>query len=103
MKITQRDVQYVADLANLELTEVERARMENDLNAILGYIDQLAEVNTGNVEPMAQVMQIAEPDSLAASRLRHDELRECLPRDAALANAPQSDGTFFRVPKVIDR
>ena len=103
MKITQRDVQYVADLANLELTEVERTRMENDLNAILDYIDQLAEVNTGNVEPTAQVMQIAEPDSLAANKLRPDELRECVPRDAALANAPQSDGTFFRVPKVIER
>ncbi|HEX4664858.1 MAG TPA: Asp-tRNA(Asn)/Glu-tRNA(Gln) amidotransferase subunit GatC [Terriglobales bacterium] len=103
MKITQNDVQYVAGLANLELTDPERAHLEKDLNAILEYIGRLAEVDTSNVEPMAQVMQIASSGSLAADGLRSDEPRECLPRDAALTNAPQTDGAFFRVPKVIER
>jgi len=103
MKVTQRDVQYVANLANLELTGDERARMEKDLNAILDHIDGLAEVDTTNVEPMAQVMQIASSATLPAHVLRSDERRPSLPRDLALANAPQSDGVFFRVPKVIER
>jgi aspartyl-tRNA(Asn)/glutamyl-tRNA(Gln) amidotransferase subunit C len=77
--------------------------MERDLNAILSYVDQLSELDTSNLDPMAQVAQIAELKSDPSDVLRRDELRECLSRDAALANAPQSDGTFFRVPKVIDR
>ena len=103
MKITQKDVQYVAGLANLELTDSERAHLEKDLNAILEYIGRLAEVDTSNVEPMAQVMQIASSGVLAGDGLRSDEPRESLPRDAALVNAPQTDGAFFRVPKVIER
>jgi len=105
MKITRKDVQYVAGLANLELTDDEQARMEKDLNSILGYIDQLSELDTSNVEPMAQVMQLAAATNTnnAVESLRDDELRESLPRAAALENAPQTDGAFFRVPKVIER
>jgi aspartyl-tRNA(Asn)/glutamyl-tRNA(Gln) amidotransferase subunit C len=103
MKITQKDVAYVANLANLDLTEAERARMEKDLNAILEYVDQLRELNTDNVEPMAQVSQLGTTTGSTADPLRADEPRECLPREAALAGAPQSDGIFFRVPKVIER
>ena len=105
MKITRKDVQYVAGLANLELTDDEQARMEKDLNSILGYIDQLSELDTSNVEPMAQVMQWAAATNTnnAVESLRDDELRECLPPAAALENAPQTDGAFFRVPKVIER
>jgi aspartyl-tRNA(Asn)/glutamyl-tRNA(Gln) amidotransferase subunit C len=103
MKITDKDVRYISDLANLKLTDVERAGMERDLNAILSYVDQLSELDTSNLDAMAQVAQIAELKSDPSDVLRRDELRECLSRDAALANAPQSDGTFFRVPKVIER
>ena len=103
MKITQKDVAYVANLANLDLTETERARMEKDLNAILEYVDQLSELNTDNVQPMAQVSQLGTATGSTAAPLREDEPRECLPREAALAGAPQSDGSFFRVPKVIER
>jgi len=103
MKITDQDVRYVADLANLELTDTERAGMEKDLNSILGYIGQLSELDTSNLEPMAQVAQIAASKSAAADILRPDDLRECLPHDSAMANAPLSDGVFFRVPKVIER
>ena len=55
MKVRSKDVQYVADLANLELTAEERSRMERDLNSILDYIDRLNELDTSNVAPMAQV------------------------------------------------
>ena len=55
MKITEKDVSYVADLAHLDLTAEERTRMVKDLNSILGYIDQMNELDTANVEPMAQV------------------------------------------------
>jgi aspartyl-tRNA(Asn)/glutamyl-tRNA(Gln) amidotransferase subunit C len=103
VKVTEQDVEYVAGLANLDLTAAERLRMRTDLNAILEYIDQLSAVETSNVEPMAQVAQIATAIDTRESGLRADERRECLPREAALANAPQSDGTFFRVPKVIER
>ena len=103
MKITQKDVSYVANLANLELTDAERAWMEKDLNAILEYVDQLSELHTDNIEPMAQVSQRGTATGSTSDPLRADEARECLPHEAALAGAPQSDGTFFRVPKVIER
>jgi aspartyl-tRNA(Asn)/glutamyl-tRNA(Gln) amidotransferase subunit C len=97
MKVTNQDVSYVAGLANLELTAEERQRMVRDLNSILGYIDRLNQLDTENVPPMAQTeLQIAYP-------LRDDALRPCLPREAALANAPDTDGTFFKVPKVIEK
>jgi len=103
MKITQKDVAYVASLANLDLTNDERVRMEKDLNAILEYVDQLSELDTSNVAPMTQVSQLGAASKTTADPLRPDELGECLPHEAAMAGAPQSDGTFFRVPKVIER
>ncbi len=103
MKITQKDVQYVANLASLELTAQETAPMEKDLTAILDYIDQLSEVDTSAVEPMTLGVQIAAIDSDPALNLRPDEVRDCLPREAALQNAPLAADGFFRVPKVIER
>jgi aspartyl-tRNA(Asn)/glutamyl-tRNA(Gln) amidotransferase subunit C len=103
MKITRADVQYVAALANLELTDSEQLRMEKDLNAILDYVDELTAVETTNVEPLAQVMQVAAVQPDAPDSLRADELRDSLSRTAALQNAPQADEAFFRVPKVIER
>lgn len=102
MKITQKDVEYVATLANLQLSSAERERMEKDLNSILDYIDMLSEVDTSNVEPMAQVQGVS-GKGIASDPLRADELWPSLPRELALKNAPQSDGAFFRVPKVIER
>jgi aspartyl-tRNA(Asn)/glutamyl-tRNA(Gln) amidotransferase subunit C len=105
--VSEKDVSYVAELANLELTAEERARMLKDLNSILGYIDRLNELDTSNLEPMAQV---ASHDSGSgsdanpfSSAMREDERRPCLPREDALRNAPVSDGVFFKVPKVIER
>lgn len=97
MKITDQDVTYVSDLANLELTAEERRRMVRDLNSILDYIDRLNELDTANVPPMAQtVLKDVEA-------MREDALVPCLPHEAALVNAPDSDGDFFKVPKVIEK
>ncbi|HEY0566073.1 MAG TPA: Asp-tRNA(Asn)/Glu-tRNA(Gln) amidotransferase subunit GatC [Terriglobales bacterium] len=105
MKVIRQDVDYVAELAHLELTEEESARMERDLNSILDYIDTLAELDTTGIEPMAQVAAPLQASQAAddESELRADQLRPSLPHDAALANAPNTDGTFFKVPKVIER
>jgi aspartyl-tRNA(Asn)/glutamyl-tRNA(Gln) amidotransferase subunit C len=108
MKVTEKDVQYVADLANLELTEAESKRFLNDLNSILEYIDTLNELDTSNVEPMAQVAARYGGEGKPEGErygyaLRADELRPSLPHDVALQNAPDTDGTYFKVPKVIER
>ena len=111
MKVTEKDVAYVADLANLELSDQERERMLRDLNAILDYMDRLNELDTSNVEPMAQISsRLPGPSSeikgSLANAMREDQvegLRPSLPHDIALANAPATDGTFFKVPKVIER
>jgi aspartyl-tRNA(Asn)/glutamyl-tRNA(Gln) amidotransferase subunit C len=112
MKITENDVNYVADLANLELTEEERVRMVRDLNSILDYVDMLGRLDTENVEPMAQVSDRYGVDSSKtgserfAYARREDVLfglRPSLPHDQALANAPDADAHYFRVPKVIER
>jgi aspartyl-tRNA(Asn)/glutamyl-tRNA(Gln) amidotransferase subunit C len=112
MKVTERDVAYVADLANLELSDDERTRMVRDLNSILGHVDSLSELDTTNVPPMAQVSDRYGVDESKQGTERfayssrddvHEGLRKSFRREVALANAPDSDGTFFRVPKVIER
>lgn len=108
MKVSEKDVMYVADLANLELTPEERARMLLDLNSILEYVYRLNQLDTTGVPPMAQVSDrygIAEKNGSASFEyaMRADELGLSLDRQLALANAPESDGKFFKVPKVIER
>lgn len=108
MKVTEKDVAYVADLANLELTEEERARMVRDLNSILDHIDRLNRLDTAKVAPMAQVSdRYGDPAKTGTARFEHamrpDAPGTCLTREAALGNAPDSDGAFFKVPKVIER
>lgn len=109
MKVTEQDVLYVADLANLELTSEERGRMVRDLNSILEYMDMLNRVDTGEVEPMAQTSDRFGIDDARtgtgrfAYAMREDEVRPSLERDAVMKNAPESDGKFFKVPKVIEK
>jgi aspartyl-tRNA(Asn)/glutamyl-tRNA(Gln) amidotransferase subunit C len=114
VNVTDKDVAYVADLANLELTEEERVRMLRDLNSILEYVERLSELETGKVAPMAQVSdrygknndesrQGSDRFAFAIREDVKDGLRKSLPHDAALKNAPDTDGTFFEVPKVIER
>ena len=106
--ITEKDVLYVADLANLELTPDERTRFVKDLNSILEYIGRLNELNTEDVPPMAQVSDRYGPtpnvsgDKFAYAQ-RDDTPRPCLPHDLAMRNAPDTDGNFFKVPKVIEK
>ena len=112
MKVTEKDVDYVASLANLDLSAEERTGMVRDLNSILDYVDRLSELDTSNVEPMAQVSDRYEArgDGQGTNRFEYatrednlEGLRKSLSQEAALANAADSDGTFFRVPKVIER
>ena len=97
MKVSEKDVLYVAELANLELTPEECARMVRDLNSILEYVDRLDQLDTTGVPPMAQVLEQYEKPAM-----RSDEPGPCLDRHQVLEAAPEADGVFFKVPKVID-
>lgn len=101
-KISGQDVTYVADLANLELTPEERTRMEKDLNSILDYVDLLNELDTSSVPPMTQVFS-DKGSAKFEQAFRADELRPSLPHEAAMQNAPDTDGDFFKVPRVIEK
>src|SRR6267378_92780 len=100
MKVTDKDVAYVADLANLELTAEEGASMLRDLNSILEYVDRLSELDTSKVPPMAQVSDRYGVDESKQGTERFayanredipEGLRKSLPHDTALENAPDSD------------
>ncbi len=112
MKVTDKDVAYVAELANLELTSEEHNGMLRDLNSILDYIDRLNELDTTDVPAMAQVSdrygvdeskQGSERFAYANRKDVVEGLRKSLPHEVALANAPDANEDFFRVPKVIER
>jgi aspartyl-tRNA(Asn)/glutamyl-tRNA(Gln) amidotransferase subunit C len=98
LKITEKEVRYVADLANLRLTDDEVNRMVHDLDEILEHVGKMNELDTTAVEPMAQVIFES-----SASTLRADIEQESLGNEAALKNAPQPGSGFFKVPKVIER
>jgi aspartyl-tRNA(Asn)/glutamyl-tRNA(Gln) amidotransferase subunit C len=102
--VTIEDVRRVAELANLELTAEEEPPMQRDLNAILGHIAQLNELDTSGIPAMAQVGEIlgGVSDTTGIS-LRADVVRPSLDRSVVIAEAPESDGRFFKVPKVIER
>jgi aspartyl-tRNA(Asn)/glutamyl-tRNA(Gln) amidotransferase subunit C len=112
MRVTEKDVAYVAELANLELTNKERVRMLRDLNSILQHIDMLNELDTDKVQAMAQISDRFGVDRVQTEGNRfayasredvHEGLRKSLPHELALENAADTDGTFFIVPKVIER
>lgn len=103
-EVTIEDVRRVAELANLELTPEEEPRMQGDLNSILEYVAQLNELNTSDVPPMAQVGEVLE--GMAHTRgeaLRCDAVQPSVDRTLVMAAAPETDGRFFKVPKVIER
>ena len=102
--VSIEDVRRVAELANLELTAEEEPRMQRDLNAILGHIAQLNELDTKDVVPMAQVGEMLGGTAHERGEtLREDAVRPSLDRAAVMAVAPETDGRFFKVPKVIER
>jgi aspartyl-tRNA(Asn)/glutamyl-tRNA(Gln) amidotransferase subunit C len=99
VKITEKEVRYVADLANLKLTGEEIGRLSKDLDEILTHIDTLNELDTSNVQPMTQVLYDAEE----TATLREDRERPTLGNQAALANAPLAGAGYYKVPKVMER
>jgi aspartyl-tRNA(Asn)/glutamyl-tRNA(Gln) amidotransferase subunit C len=102
--VTIEDVRRVAELANLELTAEEEPLMQRDLNAILGHIAQLNELDTAGLPAMAQVGEIlGGVADVTGISLRADVVRPSLDRAVVMAEAPESDGRFFKVPKVIER
>ena len=95
MKLSTSDVEYVAKLARLEVTEAEKEKFTAQLNDILLYIDKLNELDTQGVAPMTHAIAVT-------NAFREDKIEESLGTQKALANAPDARGEFFRVPKVID-
>ncbi len=93
--ISDKDVEHVARLARLALTESERARMREQLSAILQYIDKLKAIDVEGVEPTSHAVPLV-------NVMRDDEPGPCLPQSDALANAPDRAGEFFRVPRIIE-
>jgi len=95
MSLTRDDVKKVAGLARLRMTDNQMDELLPKMNNIVGFIEQLAEVDTDNVEPLANVARSTLP-------LRTDEITDGECRDKVLANAPESEEGFFAVPKVVE-
>ena len=102
--VSLEQVRHVAALASLQLSPEEEPRMQHDLNAVLGYIASLNELDTTGVAPMAQVEQVLDlPVQAAGADLRPDTEKPSVDRAAVMREAPETDGRFFKVPKVIER
>ena len=95
MKITMKEVEHVARLARLELTNEEKERMRAQLDSILSYIDKLNELDTSAVEPTSHVLPMM-------NVFRDDEVRPSLSQEETLANAPDRQDLFFRVPRILE-
>ncbi len=95
MKITRAEVQHVAQLARLAVTDDEVDRLATQLSSLLEYVEKLGELSLDDVEPTAHVHEIV-------NAMRDDVPAPSLPREAALSNAPMVEDGCFRVPKVID-
>ena len=100
-KVTLQDVERVAELAHLKLTQGETHSMLHDLNAILDHVAQLSELDTSSVAPLAQISELE--GTGGASTLRDDAVRPSLDRTAVMSQAPETGKGFFKVPKVIER
>ena len=95
MKLSTKEVEYVARLARLEVTNKETEKFTAQLNDILGYIDKLNEIDTTGVEPMTHAIAVT-------NAFREDKIVDSIGTEKSLSNAPDGRGEFFRVPKVID-
>ncbi|MHC4476537.1 MAG: Asp-tRNA(Asn)/Glu-tRNA(Gln) amidotransferase subunit GatC [Planctomycetota bacterium] len=94
-RIDAGQVRKVAKLSRLELTEAEVEEFTGHLSAILEYVEKMNELDTDNVEPLAHCLPVS-------NVFRTDQVKESLGTEKALANAPQQDGEFFKVPKILD-
>lgn len=95
MSVTKEDVAYIANLARLQPDEAQIETLMRDMNRILGYMEQLNQVDTTEVVPLDHVIEIP-PD------YRTDVALPPLDHNKALSNAPDADSDYFRVPKVIE-
>lgn len=91
--ITVKDVEHVAKLARLELTETEKEKFTKQLGDVLKYVEQMNEVDTTNVKPMAHAFDIV-------NVMREDEVVTEVSREELLKNAPEEENGFFKVPKI---
>jgi len=96
MAITIQDVEHIAKLARLKLTEEEKQRFQKELGKIIEYFDQLKKLSTEGVPPTTHVVALE-------NVLREDVIKPSLPVEEALANAPDRKGNYFRVPKVVEK
>ena len=94
--VSIEEVKKVADLAKLEFSENELSALTSELNNVLGYIDQLKEVDVSNIKPLENLNEAIEQ-----SALRADETKPCLNIEEALKNAPKAADNYFLVPKVL--
>jgi aspartyl-tRNA(Asn)/glutamyl-tRNA(Gln) amidotransferase subunit C len=94
MALSREDVEKISLLARLKLSDDELALMTAQLGQIVGYVEQLRELDTEEVEPMAHAVEVT-------NVFRADELADSLPRQSALANAPNADGECYLVPAVL--
>jgi len=90
------EIEKIAELARLNLKPDEKKKLEKDLESILGYVKKLESLDTREVSPTSHVLDLE-------NVFRPDEVRECDVRDKALEHAPQREGKFFKVPKVVER
>ena len=95
MKITTKDVEQVALLSRLELPSGDAARVTEELNAILDYMEVLNQADTASIEPTAHVLPLR-------NVMRQDMAAPSLPRDLALSNAPEQEDGYFKVPKILE-
>ena len=96
MEVNDALVQNLANLARLQFNEEEKEIIKKDLQRMIHFVDKLNEVNTQGVEPLLHMTD-------AINVLREDEIKGSISREEALKNAPDADGTFFKVPKVIKK
>jgi aspartyl-tRNA(Asn)/glutamyl-tRNA(Gln) amidotransferase subunit C len=95
MRLTPEEVEHVALLGRIKLTEEERERFTTQLNSILGYFEQLQQLDTSGVPPMSHAVPME-------NLFREDEAGDSMSAEEALANAPDQDRGCFRVPRVIE-
>ena len=94
-KINQQQVRKVAKLARLDLTDAQIDEFTGQLIAILGYVEKMEELDTSDVQPLAHCLAIS-------NVFREDIVKESLGNEKAMANAPERNGEFFKVPKILD-
>jgi len=95
MALSREDVRHVASLARLDFSEEDEERMADEMSRILDYVDKLREVDTSGVPPMSHVLDVT-------NVFRADEVEERIDQEQALEPAPETDGAYFQVPKVIE-